>query len=687
MDAEDLREGASDRTEELLEALPVECKERLWAELGFLIKTAALAHGVPKVTSAMGNPFLPGMLATWMAAPPTDLVTQAVMKGCTHQLLMAYEAGGSEDLPATKQPMRRAKTSGALKPLTPEKLLPRVMSESSLSPAPLPPMLRTTLTPDELEPEPEPELEGPGKMPSVKEWALAHVYSCRFPDIVPPHGFVQNPTYGWERPPGSADPWTERKQLEFTEDGRTREQQSDGSWVELVMTELTASQIAVRAVDGLPAWCAETQCKCVAQTLADVFNARSSGTAVQRWHAPINFGAPHVLQMEEREVWYTAEPPTSSSSAAEDTYAAYSHLTYEASAKRLVVVAGHETECCVHTCDQEGFGERNQGHTGMRAFLSAHVCNDLCLAMGLPQLPEGGGGDQVPLPLGWEQLEDGFLDHNTRNFTGEDPRYQPGDKVEYLSFTHGNQWLQAAIRCGNPDGTINLDLRDNCVASRVRRQRVKNPSRRARLQTAQMGERSSSDTDCAESDGEKTQRISEGVPPRLRARAPSAAQVIGFHRSSSLPESAAAAGAAAEAEVDVAAPVAAQAMDVTGLWLTQPEDGGGAEDFEYLWLEQEGVLEGSGAGGVVVTGKDSDQYGSALAGGDHFTCKGESPSNTHRLVSRDESDRWPVCTGTLSMLDEALAKQRVTLMAGNNNVAAVATLVFVQVRIFTQMFV
>jgi hypothetical protein len=583
--ADAVRQDALKCAVEVLEVLPPDCKARVGAELDFLLKTAAPRDESARISSAVRNPFLQGIVATWFRVEQTDLVVHAVFQDFTSQLLQAHApAQRSDELPQAPSP----NSGGGVQP-KPE-------SEPQSEPEP--------------EPEPEP---GTSEQRMVSEWGQAYIYSGSFPTLVPEHGFAAHPLHGWKDLPT-------RQQIRFTPDERAHEHLPDGSLIELTLTPLTASQQEVQALDGLPAWRSETQCRCVAQTLAEVFNARCGNLCL-----PVHFGKPYVLHMQDRNAWYAAERQwgflSSMPTSGEEARSAYSHLSYEASAKRLVVVAAQGKDCAVHTCDHAGFGARNRGRDGMRSFLQGHVCNHLCKAMGLPQLPEDGP-DQIPLPLGWEEKEGGwFIDHNTRNFSGEDPRYQPNQRVEYLSFTHGNQYLKAVVRQSNPDGTVDLDLRDNAVTCRIRKPMVPNASKRARLASAQVGElleRSSgydiADSTAAADDGQ-TRHIPEGVPPQGDSGSASPAAVASAVRGWQKPTD--------EEEDDY--------VDVTGLWHCQAEETDSPDESEYLWLEQRGHI---------VEGRDSDQHGQPLVdstrsdGTAAFTCRGTIRKQTAGAIER-----------------------------------------------------
>jgi hypothetical protein len=476
-----VRQDATSSASQVLDSLPLDCKARVCAELEFLLKTADRfllkfeggEDESSRIRSAVANPFLQGLVATWFQPQPLDQVMQMVYKEFTGQLLYAY--------------------------LNAQVKTPRTEPQSQPQPSPVRGF--TSPTPRfeiSLEPEPEPESEqaetpqtGVVTKLTVTEWADAYIYAGKFPNIIPAHGFDDDPMYGWNDQPT-------RTQIQFTPDEGTYECLPDGSLLELVLIPLAGSQQEIQSTDGLPVWRSEIQRRCVAQTLAEIFNARCG-----RLCPPMYFGKPYVLRMHERDVWYCAERQWGYLSAlgksrSERESSAFSHLSYEASAKRLVVEActttGESTgkDCAVHTCDNLGFGARNRGRDGMRSFLHGHVCNDLCKAMNLPALPVGE--DQIPLPLGWEEAdgvplgweESWYIDHNTGNYSAVDPRFQTGQAVEYLSYTHGNSYLKAQVKQSNLDGTVSLNLRDNAVTCRIRAPE-KCTNKRARLATAQLG--------------------------------------------------------------------------------------------------------------------------------------------------------------------------------------------------------
>ena len=652
---ESVRRQAQRQAEQVLAKLSAGCRERLDSELGFLLKTAAGDdRGATQLASALESSFLPGLLATWLAVQPEDQVATAVMTGFAQELLREYQArtAGNRARAATRLPGEggsRANQRGRI--------------------------------PAEPEPEPEPELD-PAPPPAVtrdqaiEEHATAHIYSVTFPSLLPKDT-------GWGAPP--------RRVVRFLKDGRVCERQPDGAWAEVTLSPLNDQQL--RTGRGPPAWRGEIQSQVVATTLAEVFNARCSECP------PIHCGGrPYVLQMVGRNAWFRAQKPEprgsggirgrlSSSSAhaqpadkqnAEFRAAAFSHLTFEASAKRLVVcggVGGSEGgKCVVHTCDGKGFGSANKGREGIRSFLRAHTCNQLCTAMNLPRLAAAAEvADQIPLPPGWEEIEQWhgasggcFLDHNSRMFQPEDPRFQPGDKVEYASSTH-DKWLAAVVKRSNPDGTVSLDLRDDADPSRIRRvvaPALLQRSGRARLESGHIGERVSATDDTSKHLTLKRMRPKRPASPvaapmkmhemcsRIRRSVwgadagmadpaetcasardelgmPAAAgdasmrlvdDLIEIMEALELPH-----GHRPDADAPTPRGAAGAGLDVTGLWLCQGQNSDdGAEEQEFLWLEQTTI------GGVLhVHGRDADADGRSLADpGDQFTCDGQLKGRT-----------------------------------------------------------
>jgi len=73
------------------------------------------------------------------------------------------------------------------------------------------------------------------------------------------------------------------------------------------------------------------------------------------------------------------------------TAQAFSHFTYDASQGQILIcdiqgVQGIYTDPQIHTVNGKGFGSGNLGHTGIRAFLLRHVCNEVCRAVGLEKI-------------------------------------------------------------------------------------------------------------------------------------------------------------------------------------------------------------------------------------------------------------------------------------------------------------
>ncbi|KEG14198.1 myosin heavy chain kinase c-like protein [Trypanosoma grayi] len=73
---------------------------------------------------------------------------------------------------------------------------------------------------------------------------------------------------------------------------------------------------------------------------------------------------------------------------------AFSHFTYHASDKKLMIVDIQGvndiyTDPQILTLDGKGYGRGNLGKKGMRLFLRSHVCNDVCRTVGLPRISHG----------------------------------------------------------------------------------------------------------------------------------------------------------------------------------------------------------------------------------------------------------------------------------------------------------
>merc|ERR1712157_448847 len=94
-----------------------------------------------------------------------------------------------------------------------------------------------------------------------------------------------------------------------------------------------------------------------------------------------------------------------------NTPAAFSHFTYEASNKYLLVcdiqgVGDLYTDPQVHSDDGNGFGKGNLGRNGIDEFLSTHRCNPICRYLklnnvtGLPYQIEGTMPASTHMQLG-----------------------------------------------------------------------------------------------------------------------------------------------------------------------------------------------------------------------------------------------------------------------------------------------
>eukprot|EP00960_Hanusia_phi_P031249 749180-Hanusia_phi.AAC.6 len=78
-----------------------------------------------------------------------------------------------------------------------------------------------------------------------------------------------------------------------------------------------------------------------------------------------------------------------------NTPQAFSHFTWEASGNKLLVcdlqgVGDLWTDPQIHTCDRKGYGKGNLGMEGIKRFLGAHKCNNICSFYRLPRIGAGG---------------------------------------------------------------------------------------------------------------------------------------------------------------------------------------------------------------------------------------------------------------------------------------------------------
>jgi len=91
----------------------------------------------------------------------------------------------------------------------------------------------------------------------------------------------------------------------------------------------------------------------------------------------------------------------------------FSHFTYEASRRRVLIVDIQGVGDCytdpqIHTVDGEGFGKGNLGQKGFEQFLSTHRCNAICKYLGLP-LINVKVDDRGTVPV--SQLDGSFQTH------------------------------------------------------------------------------------------------------------------------------------------------------------------------------------------------------------------------------------------------------------------------------------
>jgi hypothetical protein len=127
--------------------------------------------------------------------------------------------------------------------------------------------------------------------------------------------------------------------------------------------------------------------------------------------------------------------------AARGTPHAFSHFTYEASNRQLVIVDmqgvnDFYTDPQIHTLDRNAFGDGNLGFAGLWTFLETHECTSVCEAVGLfpLQRPWLTDGDAKPAQEQQQQQQDAQARRNaaariqtevlTSNDTGERLRRQ-----------------------------------------------------------------------------------------------------------------------------------------------------------------------------------------------------------------------------------------------------------------------
>ena len=84
-----------------------------------------------------------------------------------------------------------------------------------------------------------------------------------------------------------------------------------------------------------------------------------------------------------------------------NTPQAFSHYTYEASGRRILIcdiqgVGDRYTDPQVHSCDGVGFGKGNMGERGVDRFIASHRCNAICRYLKLPKLGAAGPHAQQP---------------------------------------------------------------------------------------------------------------------------------------------------------------------------------------------------------------------------------------------------------------------------------------------------
>jgi len=139
----------------------------------------------------------------------------------------------------------------------------------------------------------------------------------------------------------------------------------------------------------------EAMTQMVAESYAQEFNRRGSGHY-------IGFLPVSVLRVDLDGTLYNTEPllrgdyqKHNDNSGHIDTQVdlpqAFSHFTYEASNRTLIVVdiqgvGDYYTDPQIHSFNGEGFGLGNLGASGIKKFLHSHKCNRVCRLLGLPDI-------------------------------------------------------------------------------------------------------------------------------------------------------------------------------------------------------------------------------------------------------------------------------------------------------------
>lgn len=90
-------------------------------------------------------------------------------------------------------------------------------------------------------------------------------------------------------------------------------------------------------------------------------------------------------------------------SSLRNTPHAFSHFSYEASSRQLIIVdiqgvGDYYTDPQIHSIGSQGFGLGNLGEAGIQKFLSSHKCNSICQYLGLPPIGIQVQAPTVPYP-------------------------------------------------------------------------------------------------------------------------------------------------------------------------------------------------------------------------------------------------------------------------------------------------
>lgn len=156
-----------------------------------------------------------------------------------------------------------------------------------------------------------------------------------------------------------------------------------------------------------------------------------------------------------------------------NTPQAFSHFTYEASDKQLIVVdiqgvSDIYTDPQIHTLDEHIFGKGNLGKKGIDVFLQTHQCNSICRYLKLTPIHPKSSMDQGTVPaqpyMNENRIES--IKIETRNFYRKNPEIRRVVKDEYRYLLGEEQVNELSIsslstKSSSPINKNNLSKKSN----------------------------------------------------------------------------------------------------------------------------------------------------------------------------------------------------------------------------------